>query len=97
MTEKLSQLWEPGRGVKIDDLSDRLILFRFFHEHDVRNMIDFGSWNYDGLLLVAHELKRGKNTRQVPLHKAAFSIQAHELTFGYFSETVGKAFEKFFQ
>ncbi|CAN0917590.1 hypothetical protein LINGRAHAP2_LOCUS30387 [Linum grandiflorum] len=48
-----------------------------------------GPWNYDGRLVLLHELKAGENPRTVPLHLIPFWIQVHDLPFDYFSEEVG--------
>ncbi|CAN1812132.1 hypothetical protein LINPERHAP1_LOCUS26440 [Linum perenne] len=32
----MASIWQPGRGLQVQDIGDKLILFRFFHEKDVR-------------------------------------------------------------
>ncbi|CAN0899447.1 hypothetical protein LINGRAHAP2_LOCUS20283 [Linum grandiflorum] len=72
----------------IEDLNDGIYLFRFHHEHDLHRIMTEGPWNYDGSLLLLHELKAGENPRTVPLHLIPFWIQVHDLPFDYFSEVV---------
>ncbi|CAN0847529.1 hypothetical protein LINGRAHAP2_LOCUS5024 [Linum grandiflorum] len=38
----LPSVWEPGRGVEVDELEGGLYLFRFEHQLDVCKVIDKG-------------------------------------------------------
>ena len=42
MKNTMASLWRPGRGVCIKDLSPTLFLFQFFHEIDVRRVLESG-------------------------------------------------------
>ncbi|CAN1790280.1 hypothetical protein LINPERHAP1_LOCUS18764 [Linum perenne] len=35
MKQRMNEIWSPGRGVEIEDLGGKLILFCFFHEIDL--------------------------------------------------------------
>ncbi|CAN0926117.1 hypothetical protein LINGRAHAP2_LOCUS35153 [Linum grandiflorum] len=87
----LPNVWEPGRGVEVDELEGGLFLFRFEHQLDVRKVVDKGPWHFNGVLLIVHELQPGEFPDQVPLTHIPFWVQVHHLPFGYFSEDVGRA------
>ncbi|CAN1792946.1 hypothetical protein LINPERHAP1_LOCUS19865 [Linum perenne] len=36
MKHRMATIWQPGRGLQVQDLGDGLLLFRFFHAKDVR-------------------------------------------------------------
>ncbi|CAN1812711.1 hypothetical protein LINPERHAP1_LOCUS26616 [Linum perenne] len=40
MKNRMATVWQPGRGLQVQDLGDGLILFRFFHENDLRWIAD---------------------------------------------------------
>ncbi|CAN0915557.1 hypothetical protein LINGRAHAP2_LOCUS29206 [Linum grandiflorum] len=81
----LPSVWEPERGVEVDELDGGLYLFQFEHQLDVRKVVDKGSWHFNGVLLIVHELQPGKFQDQVPLTQIPFWVQVHQLPFGYFS------------
>ncbi|CAN1239636.1 hypothetical protein LINGRAPRIM_LOCUS2432 [Linum grandiflorum] len=59
MQDRPAMLWRPGHGMAVEDLGDKLYLFRFHHQHDLRWVIDNGPWTFDNALLVLHELQKG--------------------------------------
>ncbi|CAN1802086.1 hypothetical protein LINPERHAP1_LOCUS23232 [Linum perenne] len=40
MQHRMAGLWWPGKGMSAEDFGQRLILFRFYHEADLRTMGD---------------------------------------------------------
>ncbi|CAN0872097.1 hypothetical protein LINGRAHAP2_LOCUS10028 [Linum grandiflorum] len=48
---------KTGASVNIENLGDRLFLFRFFHEIDNKWILDNGQWTFNKHLLVMHQLK----------------------------------------
>ncbi|CAN1763226.1 hypothetical protein LINPERHAP1_LOCUS8741 [Linum perenne] len=95
LESRLAELWQPGRGVTIEDLGGNLLLFRFYHEIDLRRMMELGPWHYDANLIVMRELKAKENPRSVDLFEADFWVQVHKLPPGFFTTTVGKALGNF--
>ncbi|CAN1240067.1 hypothetical protein LINGRAPRIM_LOCUS2591 [Linum grandiflorum] len=67
-----------------------LYLFRFHHEVDLHRIMKDGHWNYDGRLLLLHELKAGEDPKTVPFNLIPFWVQVHNLLFDYFSEAIGR-------
>lgn len=40
MQQTIAALWKPGKGVYIKDLESNLFLFQFFHEVDVKRVME---------------------------------------------------------
>ena len=91
MKHRLASLWRPGRGMFVQDLGNKLILFKFYHHHDVRWVMEGGPWTFDNHLLVLHELQPGEDPTEVPLYFVPFWVQINNLPTCFFTETVGKA------
>ncbi|CAN1240400.1 hypothetical protein LINGRAPRIM_LOCUS2726 [Linum grandiflorum] len=91
----LPNVWEPGRGVEVDELEGGMYLFRFEHQLDVRKVVDKGPWHFNRVLLIVHELRTAELLDQVPLTQIPFWVQVHKLPFGYFSASVGQALGDF--
>ncbi|CAN1300093.1 hypothetical protein LINPERPRIM_LOCUS24453 [Linum perenne] len=68
----MSNMWRPGRGVVIEDIGDRVILFRFGHEFDLRRVMESGPYSFDQNLLVLREMQQEDNPKEVELHKVDF-------------------------
>ncbi|CAN0858396.1 hypothetical protein LINGRAHAP2_LOCUS7227 [Linum grandiflorum] len=49
-----------------------------------------GPWNYDGRLLLLHEILAGEDPKMVPFHLIPFWVQVHDLPFDYLSEGAGR-------
>ncbi|CAN1238084.1 hypothetical protein LINGRAPRIM_LOCUS2033 [Linum grandiflorum] len=90
MQKTMALIWKPGRGVKIEDLNDGHYLFRFQHEVDICRVMKDGPWNFNGSLLILHELKPGEKPKSVPFTKVPFWVQVHDIPFDHFSEATGK-------
>ncbi|CAN1825658.1 hypothetical protein LINPERHAP1_LOCUS31248 [Linum perenne] len=90
MQNRLASIWRPGKGVTFEELGDRLILFRFYHEPDLQWVIERGPWSFDNALLVMRELKAGETPTTVPLNMTEFWIQIHDLPPVFCTERVGK-------
>ncbi|CAN0925715.1 hypothetical protein LINGRAHAP2_LOCUS34911 [Linum grandiflorum] len=76
MCQVLSKAWRPGRGVEINELEGRLLLFRCNHIIDVRRIIDDGPWSFDGHLLLTHELQEGETPIRLPLIRLPFGYRS---------------------
>ncbi|CAN1803823.1 hypothetical protein LINPERHAP1_LOCUS23731 [Linum perenne] len=95
MKLRLAEVWQPGRGIQIQDLGNRLILFRFFHAIDLNWVLDAGPWNFNGYLLLIRKLNQGENPLTVPLVSTEFWLQVHGLTHGFFSESIARIIGNF--
>ncbi|CAN1836221.1 hypothetical protein LINPERHAP1_LOCUS34695 [Linum perenne] len=88
--ERMAAIWRLGRGVEIEELGGKLLLFHFFHEVDLRNVMDGSPWNFDQSLLVLRELKQREHPMGVELRYADFWIQVHRLSPSFYSMAIGK-------
>ncbi|CAN0875062.1 hypothetical protein LINGRAHAP2_LOCUS10613 [Linum grandiflorum] len=79
----MADLWRPFRGIKIEELEERLILFCFYHPLDLRWVLDNRLWTYESCL----------TPDQVPLDKADFWLQVYDLPQSYCTLAVGKVVE----
>lgn len=50
--DTMAAAWRPGRGVSIREIQPKLYLFQFFHEFDMRRILEDGPWTYEQNLLV---------------------------------------------
>ncbi|CAN0846668.1 hypothetical protein LINGRAHAP2_LOCUS4555 [Linum grandiflorum] len=87
---RTTDLWRPYRGMRIEELDDRLILFRFYHPLDLRWVLDNGSWTYESCLVSMNEIQAGQTPDQVSLEKAEFWIQVNGLLEKFCTLAVGR-------
>jgi hypothetical protein len=90
LIDKMGDIWQPGRGMDIEEPYPGLFVFKFFHPLDVQHILKQGPWAFDGHTLVLNTLSDDEDSREVPLFKVPFWIQVHNLPSGYMSEKVGK-------
>lgn len=62
----------------------QLILFRFYHQVDLIDVMDEGPWTFDNHLLMLHELKADEDLMVVPMYTVAFWVQVYDLPRGFF-------------
>ncbi|KAL9440546.1 hypothetical protein AB3S75_019254 [Citrus x aurantiifolia] len=86
MKNTMAALWRPGKGVCIKDLSLTLFLFQFFHEVDVRRILDARPWTFDQHILLVHRLGADEQPHNVPLFHTTFWIQFYNMPLGFQSE-----------
>ncbi|KAH9779368.1 reverse transcriptase domain-containing protein [Citrus sinensis] len=88
MKNTMAALWRPGKGVCIKGLSHTLFLFQFFHEIDVRRILDSGSWTFDQHILLVHRLGADEQPQNIPLFDTTFWVQVYNLPLGFQSESI---------
>ncbi|KAL9441583.1 hypothetical protein AB3S75_020141 [Citrus x aurantiifolia] len=88
MKNTMAALWRPGKGVCIKDLSPTLFLFHFFHEVDLKHVIDLGPWTFDQHVLILKRLGENEQPHRVPLFHTLFWVQVYNLPIGFLSEKV---------
>lgn len=96
MKTKLADIWRPAMGIMIKDLKPGLFLFQFYHNDDLKWVVNGGPWSFDNALLVLNVIKPGEDPTKVSLFEVDFWIQIHDLPVGYMSEAVGKQLGNFF-
>ncbi|KAL9432690.1 hypothetical protein AB3S75_027667 [Citrus x aurantiifolia] len=72
MKNIVASLWRPGKGVCIKDLSPTLFLFQFFHEVDVKRVLESGPWTFDQHILILKRLKENEQPQNVLLCFTSF-------------------------
>lgn len=68
MQHTMAALWKPGRGVYMKKLDKNLYLFQFYHELDVKRVMEGCPWSFNRRALVKTRLKEGDNPRCVELN-----------------------------
>ncbi|XP_074324082.1 uncharacterized protein LOC141661000 [Apium graveolens] len=86
----MAALWKPGKGVYIKELDTNLYLFQFFHEVDVKRVMEGCPWSFNRRALVMAHLKEGENPRSVDLNSMELWVQVHDLNPGYMSKKILK-------
>lgn len=86
MKNTMATLWHPGKGVCIKDLSPSLFLFQFFHEVDLKRVINSRPWTFDQHILILKRLGENEQPHRVPLFHTSFWIQEYNLPIGFLSE-----------
>jgi 14-3-3 protein epsilon len=90
MMNKMGDIWQPGKGMNIEETQPGLFVFRFFHQLDVQHVLKQGPWSFDNHTLVLNVLPDDVEPHDVPLVKVPFWIQIHNLPSGYMSLKVGE-------
>ncbi|CAH9099410.1 unnamed protein product [Cuscuta europaea] len=70
--DTMASIWSPSRGISSKDISDKMYLFSFYHEIDMRRVLEYGLWLYDQNLIVIHELTPNDLPLQVTLYFSEF-------------------------
>ncbi|CAN0872061.1 hypothetical protein LINGRAHAP2_LOCUS10020 [Linum grandiflorum] len=91
----MASLWQPCMGMAVEELGNLLLLFRFYHNLNLRWVLDNGPWLFDRYLLVFRELNLGIDPTTTPMHLADFWLQIHKLKPSFFTETVGRGLGNF--
>jgi hypothetical protein len=90
MIDKMGDIWQPGRGITIEEAYPGLFVFQLFHQLDVQRILKQGPWLFDNHTLVLNTLADDDDPREVPLFKVPFWIQVHNLPSGYMSLKTGQ-------
>lgn len=75
-------------GVYIKDLEANLFLFQFYHEVDVKRVMDGCPWSFNRRALVMSRLKDGENPRCVELNSMDLWVQIYDLKAGFMTERI---------
>lgn len=52
MQHKMASLWRPGRGMYVKQLEPDRFLFQFYHELDIKRVIEGSPWTFGRFHLV---------------------------------------------
>ena len=90
MQNTLASIWRPVRGVCIQEIQPNLFLFQFYHELDIKRVIDNGPWTFNNHMLIINRLKPRDQPRRINLFHADFLVQLHGLPVDFMSKFIGK-------
>lgn len=88
MQQTMAALWKPGKGVYIRELGVNLFLFQFYHEIDIKRVIEGSPWTFNRKVLIISRMQEGLNPRCVPLNKIDLWVQVYDLLPGFMSERI---------
>lgn len=87
----LAFLWQPGKGMFVKELSHNRFLFQFYHEIDIKRVLEGSPWTFDRKQLIIARLGEGENPREMQLNYLDLWVQLHDLQPGFMSEKVVRA------
>ncbi|KAF4362960.1 hypothetical protein F8388_020476 [Cannabis sativa] len=79
----MADLWKPGKGMYAKQLDQNRFLFQFYHELDIKRVIEGSQWTYDRKQLIITRLNDGDNPRTVNLNTLDIWLQIHDLQNGF--------------
>lgn len=86
-------------GVYIKEIETNLFLFQFYHEVNVKRVMEGCPWSFNRRALVMRRLKDGENPSSVELNFMDLWIQLYDIKIGFMTERliteVGNNFGKF--
>ena len=84
-------LWRPGKGIYIKELNTNWDLFQFYHELDVKRVLECSPWFFNKKVLILSKLQSTSNPCTVTLDKLDLSVQIHNLPTGMMTSRVVEA------
>ncbi|XP_019191313.1 PREDICTED: nucleolin-like [Ipomoea nil] len=91
LRDTIAATWRPGMGMMMTEADYNLFVFQFFHQVDLKRVMEDGPWCFDQSLLVLHRMQPSELPKDIPLCKAEFWVQVHKLPIGLFRENIAKA------
>lgn len=88
MQHKMASLWRPGKGLYVKQLESNRFIFQFYHEIDIKRVIDGSPWTFGRFHLVLERLKDGNNPRTIEINKIDLWVQLHGMNTGFMSQRV---------
>lgn len=90
MKQTLAALWRPGRGVYIREVEPNIYLFQFYHEVDIKRVLEGSPWSFNRKALIISRMQDGDVPRGVSLNNIDLWVQVHDLRVGFMTERVLK-------
>lgn len=69
MQHKMASLWRPGRRVYVKALESNRFILQFYHEVDIRRVVEGSPWTFGRFQLVFARLKPGDDPRVVLINR----------------------------
>lgn len=86
MQHKMAVLWRPGRGLYVKELDRNRYLLQFYHELDIKRVMEGSPWTFSRFHLVFERLREGDNSREIPINKLDLWVQLHGMNAGFKSQ-----------
>ncbi|XP_060961729.1 uncharacterized protein LOC133031950 [Cannabis sativa] len=88
MKHTLAGLWKPGKGLFVKEMKPNLYLFQFYHEIDIKLVINGSPWTFNRLPLIFGRVPRGGDPKAVKLNQIDMWVQIHGLSTGFMKKKV---------
>lgn len=88
MQQTMAALWKPGMDVYMKELEIDLFLFQFYHEVDVKRVIEGCPWSFNRRALIMSRLKEGEIPQSVGLNTMNLWVQVYDLKIGFMTERI---------
>ncbi|XP_075674919.1 uncharacterized protein LOC142644126 [Castanea sativa] len=85
----LRNMWKLGDDMKIIEVGEGLLVFKFLMESQLQWVWNNGPWCFDNLLLALQRWEKGMSVKSVTFLKQPFWIQVWGLPFDLINEEVG--------
>ncbi|XP_050207931.1 uncharacterized protein LOC126657306 [Mercurialis annua] len=86
----MAGIWKPVHKVCIEMVAEHLFVFKFFHELDMRRVIEDGPWTFEKNLIITKRLSIGEIPGEIVLWFADFLVHVLDVLAGYATEKVGE-------
>lgn len=96
MQHTLASLWKPGKGVHVKEIETNLYVFQFFHEIDLKRVVEGSPWSFSHKVLIIARMKEGEVPTEVKLNALYLWVQIYDLRVGFMTEKVLKEIGNFF-
>ena len=90
----LRSAWRMGDDLRIVEVGNGLLQFKFANEFQMKWVQDHGPWNFDNYLLLLRKWSSGMTSINTKFTHAPFWIQVWGVPFDLMAEEVGKAIGK---
>lgn len=88
MRNVLATVWRPALGLTVTEIKDNLYRFDFYHEKDLKRILDEGPWAFENYTLVCQPIRTGDVATEINLERLEIWVQVHGLPEGYATEVV---------
>ncbi|KAF4403796.1 hypothetical protein G4B88_002649 [Cannabis sativa] len=82
MRHVMASLWQPGKGMYVKELEPNRYLFQFYHELDLKRVVDGSPWTFNRVQFVFERMKPGVDPRLVVINSLDIWVQIHGLQYG---------------
>lgn len=90
MKHTLASIWKPGKGVSVKEIDVNLYIFQFYHELDIKRVIQGSPWTFNRKVLIIARMKEGDVPRGVSLNNLDLWVQIYDMQTGLMTERVLK-------